>query len=86
MTDLPPPPGFEGYEKEEWGSFTYDRACTPEEAELLEANEAASIAEDRSQQERLRDSWFGTLRAESRARMAHQAGPGANKPRSLPRQ
>jgi hypothetical protein len=64
MTDFPPPPGFDGYEKGEWGDLEYRRECTPEETELLKANEATSAAEDLEEEEALRDAWFEMLRGE----------------------
>jgi hypothetical protein len=61
MTDFPPPPGFNGYEKREYGSFGYERACTPEEAEILEADEAAVESQQLADEEALRDAWFRML-------------------------
>ena len=68
ITTFPPPPGFDGYENCEWDCFTwYERACTPEEAELLDANEAAAAAEEEAEltafAEAERDSYFAKLRA-----------------------
>jgi hypothetical protein len=70
LTDFPPPPGFDGYESCEWDGFTrYERACTAEEAALLDADEAAAEAEERAEEEReraeddqARDAWFARLR------------------------
>jgi len=68
MTDFPPPPGFSGYESrpydEKDGDELYTRACTAEEAELLDADEAASQAAERAEDEQLRDAWFEMLREE----------------------
>ena len=68
LTDFPPPSGFTGYENrpydedgEDYGD-TYQRACTPEEIALLEADDAAARAEEREQEEALRDAWFDMLR------------------------
>jgi hypothetical protein len=58
---LPPPPGFTGYEKREYGSFGYERSCTPEEAELLEADAAAMESQQLADEEALRDAWFRML-------------------------
>jgi hypothetical protein len=68
MTDFPPPPGFTGYQTE-WNDpdHCYQRECSPEEVELLDRNEAAAEAEERGEDERLRDEWFGLLRAEVEA-------------------
>jgi hypothetical protein len=70
VTCFPPPPGFAGHERGTCdGVHCYERACTPEEAELLDANEAAAAAEqaaaaaeDRAEDEALRDSWFAALK------------------------
>lgn len=69
MTDFPPPPGFTGYESCEWNDpeHSYQRECSPEEVELLDRNKAAAEAEEREDDERLRDEWFGLLRAEFEA-------------------
>jgi hypothetical protein len=67
ITSFPPPPGFDGHENAPWdGLAYYERACTPEEAELLDANEAAAEAEENAgltaDAEARRDSWFAALR------------------------
>jgi hypothetical protein len=67
MTSFPPPPDFIGYQKAEWGSWGYERECTPEEAGLLEAIEAADTAARRAEEEERRDSWFAELREELNA-------------------
>ena len=64
MTSFPPPPGFDGYQKREWGSWGYERECTPEEVELLDAHSAAAEAEELGEGEKLRDAWFAMLRKE----------------------
>jgi hypothetical protein len=66
MTSFPPPAGFEGYETCPWGDpdEEYERACTPQEIAILEADVAADIAIERARQERLRDQWFAMLKAE----------------------
>ena len=63
MTDFPPPPGFDGWEKGKWGSFRYERECTDEEAAVLDASAAAAEADEREDEEKLRDFWFSTLQA-----------------------
>lgn len=70
MTSFPPPPGFDGQENAPWDGFTYyERICTPEEAALLDANEAAAEAEEHAEltarAEARRDSWFAALRENS---------------------
>jgi hypothetical protein len=67
MTTFPPPPGFDGDQSRTWDGHTYyERACTPEEAELIEAHQAAMLAEDTAEltahAEAERDSFFATLR------------------------
>jgi hypothetical protein len=68
MTDFPPPADFTGYESRSYGDLEddepYQRACTPEEVAILEADEAAGRAAERAEEERLRDEWFALLRAE----------------------
>lgn len=69
MTIYPPPPGFDGYENITWDGLSYyERACTAEEAELLEAHEAAALAEEDAEMtafaEAQRDHWFAKLEAE----------------------
>jgi hypothetical protein len=71
LTHFPPPPGFDGYESCKWDGLTwYERACTAEEAALLDADHAADEAEQRAEAERERaeieeerDAWFAALRA-----------------------
>jgi hypothetical protein len=76
ITVFPPPPGFDGYQNVEWdGDTWYERACTEEEAELLDAHEAAKAAAEQAEieaeaaeltaySEAERDSWFDKLRSE----------------------
>jgi hypothetical protein len=66
MTDFPPPPGFAGYQSCEWNDpdQSYKRECSSEEAELLDADDAAAEAEERAGEERLRNEWFERLRTE----------------------
>ena len=63
LTDFPPPPGFDGYEKCEWGdpTETYERACTAEEAAILDADAAGDIEVERAEEADLRDRWFAYL-------------------------
>jgi hypothetical protein len=79
MTTFPPPPGFDGYENCAWDGWTwYERACTPEEAELLDANEAAAAAEEQAEltagAETERDTFFAQLRSELRRRPGLEPG------------
>jgi hypothetical protein len=67
MTTFPPPPGFDGYESRPFDGFNYyKRACTADEVELLEANEAAAEAEEKRETtefaEAERDIFFARLR------------------------
>ena len=70
VTDFPPPPGFDGWQSGQWGDRNYQRACTAEEAAILEADLAADIADELSEEEELRDAWFAMLRGE----MSDEAG------------
>lgn len=67
MTTFPPPPGFDGHENRRWDGFNYyERACTPEEVELIEAHDAAAEAEEfaelTAEAEAERDAYFASLR------------------------
>jgi len=66
MTDFPPLPGFTGYQSCEWNDpdRSYKRECSSEEAELLDADDAAAEAAERADEERLRNEWFERLRTE----------------------
>jgi hypothetical protein len=69
LTDFPPPPGFTGYESRDYDDDddrSYERACTAEEIEILEADDAADRAAARPEDEMLRDEWFALLRNGSR--------------------
>lgn len=61
MTNFPPPPGFDGYRIGDWRDHKYERACTEEEAAILEADEADAIADELTDEETLRDAWFQML-------------------------
>lgn len=68
MTTFLPPPGFAGHESGAWDGFNYyERECTEDEAELLDAHaaaaQAAELAELTADAEAERDRWFGGLRA-----------------------
>ena len=68
MTSFPPPPGFGGYESRAWtGEDTsYERSCTAEEAELIDAHDAEAEADDMAEwtayREAERDKYFRHLR------------------------
>jgi hypothetical protein len=69
VTTFPPPPGFGGYENCPFDGFAYyERSCTREEAELIEAHRAAMIAAENAElladAEAERDSFFAMLRTE----------------------
>ena len=69
MTAFAPPPGFDGYENVPWdGMAWYERSCTPEEAELLDAHEAAIAAAEQAElkagAEAERDGFFAALRCD----------------------
>jgi hypothetical protein len=71
MTDFPPPAGFTGFEsrpyEDDWDDEPYKRACTEEEAALLEGDRTADRAAERAEDEALRDAWFDLLREEQAA-------------------
>jgi len=52
MTDFPPPHGFDGYESRDYDEIgdeePYERACTPVEVEILEAENARARAEGKT--------------------------------------
>jgi hypothetical protein len=66
-TDYPPPrgvdldrPGY--YQKGEWGSVGYERDCTPEECEILDAEQERTAARRRAREEAARDARFDLAR------------------------
>jgi hypothetical protein len=88
MTTFPPPPGFDGYQNIPFDGINwYERTCTPDEVELIEAHDAAAEAEERAETiafaEAQRDSWFAQLRRElgrdqdADSPAAAGSGPGA---------
>ncbi len=50
------------------GQRNYHRACTAEEAAILEADLAADIADELSEEEELRDAWFACSAGKCRTR------------------
>ena len=82
MTDFPPPAGFTGYQnrpyEEDDPSESYVRACTEEEAAILEAGEKADRAAIRAEDEELRDAWFAMLRDELSPPLREGEGVGAS--------
>lgn len=62
MTDFPPPPGFDGYQQRRWGDEDYRRECTAGESAVLAAALDAETAEERAEDEALRDQWFAALK------------------------
>jgi hypothetical protein len=80
MTTHAPPPGFVGEENREWdGDHWYERACTPEEAALLDAHEAAMIEAERRELDAIaeaeRDRFFEMLSGELRSVTGGPAAP-----------
>jgi len=63
MTDFPPPPEFTGYQHGDWRDPNYQRACTSEEAAILQADESEAAADALADEETLRDAWFRMLSA-----------------------
>jgi len=64
FTDFAPPPAYNDFEKGQWGDYGYKRTCTPEEAELLDADRQAQSAGDRAEDEAQREAYFAELKAE----------------------
>jgi hypothetical protein len=68
MTDFPPPAGFTGYQSRDYDDLDdderYVRLCTEEEVAIIEGCMAAERAEEREEEEALRDQWFALLRDE----------------------
>lgn len=62
VTSFPPPPDFAGFRTGQYGDRDYERACTEEEAALLDAHQALTEAADRADEEALRDQWFDLIR------------------------
>jgi hypothetical protein len=66
MTDFPPPAGFTRYESRPYDDSgddePYVRACSDEEAAILDADRAAERVAARNEDEELRDAWFDMLR------------------------
>ena len=58
---LPPPPEFTGYQHGDWRDHNYQRACTSEEAAILQADESEAAADALADEEMLRDAWFRML-------------------------
>lgn len=68
-TSHAPPPGFDGEQNIAWdGDHWYERACTLEEAALLDAHEAAMIEQERRELDAIaqgeRNRFFEMLRSE----------------------
>ncbi len=80
MTDFPPPPGFTGHESRAYDDIDdqepYIRACTDEEAAVLNADRAAGLAVERAEEEALRDAWFELLRDEANSSRHPGLEPG----------
>lgn len=68
MTDYPPPPGFDGYQRGRYGDDRYQRDCTPDEIAAIEAEQEADRAELRAEAEHRRDQRFGFARDEESER------------------
>jgi hypothetical protein len=88
-TDYPPPAGFDGDEDGSWGHCGYKRACTAEEAALLDASAALDLAEERADDEADRDSYFADLAADvseepGAGPEAEPDGPSSASPPSSP--
>lgn len=62
MTDFPPAAGFTGHEDGDYGEEDYERECSDEEIELLEAYDQLEQEEERAEDERTRDCWLAAVR------------------------
>lgn len=84
FTDFPPRAGFAGYESCDYGDpdEKYERECSPEEVELLEADKTRALAAERAGEEALRDEWLAILRGElaGEAEAAHSDDPDGEPP------
>ena len=67
MTDFPPPSGFDGHQEGRWGDEDYERECTAEESKILSAALEAELADDRAEDEKLREAWFAELKPPGKA-------------------
>jgi hypothetical protein len=63
-TDFPPPEGFVGEERGEWGGDDYSRECSEDECGLLDAARDAELSDLKAAEETERNSFFAELRAE----------------------
>jgi hypothetical protein len=63
-TDFPPPDGFPGEERGQWGDEDYARECSGDECDLLDAARDAELAELKAAEEAERNSFFAGLSAE----------------------
>lgn len=63
-TDLPPPPGFDGFEIGQWGEADYERECSPEEIALLAEDERLALEEERAEADHARRRYFGVMSGE----------------------
>ncbi len=80
MTGFPPPDGFAGYQKGNWGDEDYERECSAEERSLLDRTVAAELGENRAEEAAARDSWFGRLSAQ----LGRRSGGDAQDPPGPP--
>lgn len=81
MTDFPPPAGFTGYESRPYDDIDdeerYVRICTAVEVEILEADAKRVRADERAEDEDLRERWFALLREESQSFLPASEGASA---------
>lgn len=57
-TNFPPPPGFDGDEEGHWSDEHYERDCTDEENEIMDARREAELAAYRAEEEAERAAFF----------------------------
>jgi hypothetical protein len=74
-TNFPPPPDFDGEEHGRWEDEEYMRECTADENDLLAAAREAQLAEQRTEEETERDTFFAGLAAELDCHPGLEPGP-----------
>jgi hypothetical protein len=69
FTDFPPPAGFTGYESCDYGDpeEEYERECSAQEIEILDADAARAREAGRAEEAGLRDQWLALLKEECAA-------------------
>jgi hypothetical protein len=63
-TNFPPPADFYGEERGHWSDEDYERECSEDECDLLDAARDVQLADQRTEEEAERSMFFAELRAE----------------------